>query len=125
MSRYLRFAPLLILAGGVMMAPRLNCHGSPPSPVDPVAETDLVDSYFVAAEVSFRSLQGQKATKLRAGEFETEADSVKWFEGQFTDAKRIAVKPLLDYEYDQFGGEKWTPEGEAVIAEQWLKGGVE
>ena len=115
--------PLAI--GGGLLWPDIAKYLPKPSPVDPIVETDLVDSYFVAAEVSFRSLQGQKATKLRAGEFETEADSVKWFEGQFTDAKRIAVKPLLDYEYDQFGGEKWTPEGEAVIAEQWLKGGVE
>tara|TARA_B110000503_G_C7003242_1_gene352416 strand:+ start:267 stop:644 length:378 start_codon:yes stop_codon:yes gene_type:complete len=124
MNRYLRFAPLLLLTGGVMMAPRLNCHGSPPSPVDPIVETDLVDSYFVAAEVSFRSLQGQKADKLRAGEFEAEADSVKWFETEFTNAKREAVKPLLDYEFEQFGREKWTPEGEAAIAERWSKGGA-
>ena len=52
MSRYLRFSPLLILAGGVMMAPRLNCHGSPPSPVDPVAETDPLSQFHAAQRVA-------------------------------------------------------------------------
>jgi len=125
MNRYLRFAPLLLLAGGLLMA-LLNSQGPVvPVPPVPVDDTDLVDSYFFASETMFRSLQGQKADRLRAGEFETEADSVKWFETQFTDAKREAVKPLLDYEFEQFGREKWTPEGEAVIADKWAKGGAE
>ena len=122
MNQYLRFAPLLLLAGGVMMSPGLSCQGPGPGPPD--GSADLVDDYFDSSEVAFRQLQGQKADKLRAGEFETEADSVKWFETEFTAAKRIAVKPLLDYEFKQFGREKWTPEGEAAIAERWSKGGA-
>lgn len=86
---------------------------------------DIVDRAFESQEKAFRKLQSDKAARLRAGEFASESESVKWFESQYIDAKKTALKELLEYEYDHFGMEKWSPAAEADIAEKLaVQGGV-
>lgn len=61
MNGYLRFAPLLLLAGGVMMSPNLNCQG--PGPVDPIAQDVLGQCYAKdrASKVSMLRVMAQEA----------------------------------------------------------------
>lgn len=116
---------LVLVIGAVVFFSSRGCEPSGPvQPVDPVPTTDLVSDFFDKSESAFRELQGRKASKLRAGEFSNETESVKWFEAEFLSARKSAVQPLVEYEYEQFGGDKWTAESEAAIADRWAKGGA-
>lgn len=115
--------PLAI--GGVVFWPEISAWIPRPQPVVPIVEPDMVDRAFEAQETAFRKLQSDKATRLRAGEFASESESVKWFESQYIDAKKKALNELLEFEYESFGMEKWSPESEAAIAEKLaVQGGV-
>lgn len=115
------------LIAGVILWLAIGSGGDNPEPVEPVEPdppvvVDLVSETFDKYERLFRETQGRKAALLRRGEFSTEADSVQWFASQ--DVPKQAFAELLDYEYEQFGGEKWTAEAEAKVAEQWAAGGA-
>ena len=97
---------------------------TPVDPVnpDPITKPDLVSETFDRYEQAFREVQGLKAELLRSGSLTSEEASVKWFSSQEVPQK--SFEKLLDYEYEQFGGEQWTAEKEAEVAERWATGGT-
>ena len=118
------YVPLMIIAALVLWW--ANSGGDPVEPVTPdpppIVELDLVSETFDRYEQAFREVQGLKAELLRSGSLTSEEASVKWFSSQEVPQK--SFEKLLDYEYEQFGGEQWTAEKEAEIAERWATGGT-
>jgi hypothetical protein len=74
---------------------------------------DSVSAVFDAQESEFRSLSGERAKALRAGEIKSEADSAAWMSSRFIPKAEAAWIVLLTEEAKVFGGEQWTAEKEA------------
>jgi hypothetical protein len=98
---------LLLLNGG-KVAPR-------PSP------SDAVSAVFDTQESEFRSLSGERAKALRAGEIKSEADSAAWMSSRFIPQAEAAWVVLLTEEAKAFGGEQWTAEKEAAWIERYVR----
>jgi hypothetical protein len=74
---------------------------------------DSVSAVFDTQESTFRSLSGERAKSLRAGEIKSEADSAAWMSSRFIPKAEAAWIVLLTEEAKAFGGEQWTAEKEA------------
>jgi hypothetical protein len=74
---------------------------------------DSVSAVFDTQESTFRSLSGERARALRAGEIKSEADSAAWMSSRFIPKAEAAWIVLLTEEAKVFGGEQWTAEKEA------------
>ena len=74
---------------------------------------DSVSAVFDTQESTFRSLSGERAKALRAGEIKSEADSAAWMSSRFIPQAEAAWVVLLTEEAKVFGGEQWTAEKEA------------
>jgi hypothetical protein len=74
---------------------------------------DSVSVVFDTQESEFRSLSGERAKSLRAGEIKSEADSAAWMSSRFIPKAEAAWIVLLTEEAKAFGGEQWTAEKEA------------
>ena len=126
---------LLILMGlvGLYVAVRngvtLDFRSSPPDkaqpeptpPVDPKPEPDRASLYFDRLETLWRTAHKKQAELLRAGAIKSEADATYWFSEAYAMARKEAAAPLLEWEYSQFGGERWTPELQAEVSEQYAE----
>ena len=75
---------------------------------------DSVSVVFDTQESEFRSLSGERAKALRAGEIKSEADSAAWMSSRFIPQAEAAWVVLLTEEAKAFGGEQWTAEKEAA-----------
>jgi hypothetical protein len=98
---------LLLLSGGKVLPI--------PSP------SDSVSAMFETQESAFRSLSGDRAKALRAGEIKSEADSVAWMSSRFIPKAEAAWVVLLTEEAKAFGGEQWTAEKEAAWIERYVR----
>jgi hypothetical protein len=98
---------LLLLNGGKV--------GPGPSPADSVS------AVFDTQESTFRSLSGERAKALRAGEIKSEADSAAWMSSRFIPQAEAAWIVLLTEEAKAFGGEQWTAEKEAAWIERYVR----
>ena len=78
---------------------------------------DSVSAVFDTQETTFRSLSGERAEALRAGEIKSEAESAAWMSSRFIPKAEAAWIVLLTEEAKAFGGEQWTAEKEAA----WIK----
>ena len=117
--KWLAVMPVMMLIGGILL---LNGAGKVPD--DSQKQSNISDVASVAFdnyEASWRKLQGEKAAKLRAGEFENEAKSTAWFLQQNGAALKAAFTPVLDAEFEAFGLDKWTAEKEAAVAERYVR----
>jgi hypothetical protein len=74
---------------------------------------DSVSAVFDSQESAFRSLSGERAKALRAGEIKSEAESAAWMSSRFIPKAEAAWIVLLTEEAKAFGGEQWTAEKEA------------
>ena len=95
-------------AGGIEVGPG-------PLPADSVA------AVFDSQESAFRSLSGERAKALRAGEIKSEADSAAWMSSRFIPKAEAAWIVLLTEEAKAFGGEQWTAEKEASHIERYAR----
>ena len=95
-------------AGGIEVGPG-------PSP------SDAVSAVFNTQESAFRSLSGERAKALRAGEIKSEADSAAWMSSRFIPQAEAAWIVLLTEEAKAFGGEQWTAEKEAAHIERYAR----
>lgn len=95
-------------AGGIEVGPG-------PSPADSVS------AVFDTQESAFRSLSGERAKALRAGDIKTEADSAAWMSSRFIPKAEAAWIVLLTEEAKAFGGEQWTAEKEASHIERYAR----
>jgi hypothetical protein len=82
---------------------------------------DSVSAVFDTQETTFRSLSGERATALRAGEIKSEADSAAWMSSRFIPQAEAAWVVLLTEEAEAFGGEQWTAEKEAAWIERYVR----
>jgi hypothetical protein len=107
----------LIVAGAV--AGVLGAGGIEigPGPVP----ADSVSAVFDTQETAFRSLSGERAKALRAGEIKSEADSAAWMSSRFIPKAEAAWVVLLTEEAKVFGGEQWTAEKEASHIERYAR----
>lgn len=96
------------VSGGIEVGPG-------PSPVDSVS------AVFDTQESAFRSLSGERAKALRAGEINSEADSAAWMSSRFIPKAEAAWIVLLTEEAKAFGGEQWTAEKEASHIERYAR----
>lgn len=108
--------PLMMIVGGVLL---LNSGGGSEEQKSDVS--DVATVAFQNYETAWRKLQGTKAEKLRAGEFASEKASEAWFLGQNGTALKEAFTPVLNAEFEAFGGEAWTAEKEAAFAERLVR----
>jgi hypothetical protein len=110
-------AVALIVAGAV--AGVLGAGGIEigPGPVP----ADSVSAVFDTQETAFRSLSGERAKALRAGEIKSEADSAAWMSSRFIPQAEAAWVVLLTEEAKAFGGEQWTAEKEAAWIERYVR----
>ena len=95
-------------AGGIEVGPG-------PSPADSVS------TVFNTQESAFRSLSGERAKALQAGEIKSEADSAAWMSSRFIPQAEAAWIVLLTEEAKAFGGEQWTAEKEAIHIERYAR----
>lgn len=96
------------VSGGIEVGPG-------PSPADSVS------AVFDTQESAFRSLSGERAKALRAGEIKSEADSAAWMSSRFIPKAEAAWIVLLTEEAKAFGGEQWTAEKEAAHIERYAR----
>jgi hypothetical protein len=82
---------------------------------------DSVSAVFDTQEGTFRSLSGERAKALRAGEIKSEADSAAWMSSRFIPQAEAAWVVLLTEEAKAFGGEQWTAEKEAAWIERYVR----
>lgn len=82
---------------------------------------DSVSAVFDTQESAFRSLSGERAKALRAGEIKSEADSAAWMSSRFIPKAEAAWIVLLTEEAKAFGGEQWTAEKEAAHIERYAR----
>jgi hypothetical protein len=82
---------------------------------------DAVSAVFDAQESEFRSLSGERAKALQAGEIKSEADSAAWMSSRFIPQAEAAWVVLLTEEAKAFGGEQWTAEKEAAWIERYVR----
>jgi hypothetical protein len=82
---------------------------------------DSVSAVFDTQEGTFRSLSGERAKALRAGEIKSEADSAAWMSSRFIPQAEAAWVVLLTEEAKAFGGEQWTAEKEAAWIERYAR----
>lgn len=117
--KWLAVMPVLMLIGGILLL-----NGADKVPDDSHDQSNISDVAtvaFDAYEASWRKLQGEKAAKLRAGEFENETKSQQWFLKQNGEALKKAFTPVVAAEFEAFGLEKWTAEKEAAVAERYVR----
>ncbi len=82
---------------------------------------DSVSAVFDTQESAFRSLSGERAKALRAGDIKTEADSAAWMSSRFIPKAEAAWIVLLTEEAKAFGGEQWTADKEASHIERYAR----
>jgi hypothetical protein len=82
---------------------------------------DSVSAVFDTQESAFRSLSGERAKALRAGEIKSEANSAAWMSSRFIPQAEAAWIVLLTEEAKAFGGEQWTAEKEAAWIERYVR----
>ena len=95
----------LTLLGGVVVI--LGSMAGRPGAVKPPAE-DPVGVAFSQYESAWRDAQRGLAERLERGEITTESEATKWFGSANAAAMKAAFQPLVDSEYEVFGGDKWT-----------------
>lgn len=120
MSKFLGVFPVLMLIGGIILMAVGNADNVAPVP-DDTHVSDLAAKCFRDQEAGWRRTQGEKAVKLRAGEFANEKASESWFLSQYGKIVKEAWVPVLNAEFESYGGESWTAEKEASIAEGYVK----
>ena len=110
--------PLALIASGLIGGLLLLGGGkSSPGP----SPSDAVSDVFDTQESAFRSLSGERAKALRAGEIKSEADSAAWMSSRFIPKAEAAWIVLLTEEAKAFGGEQWTAEKEAAHIERYAR----
>jgi hypothetical protein len=82
---------------------------------------DSVSAVFDAQESAFRSLSGERAKALLAGEIKSESESAAWMSSRFIPQAEAAWVVLLTEEAKAFGGEQWTAEKEAATIERYAR----
>jgi len=82
---------------------------------------DSVSVVFDTQESEFRSLSGERAKALRAGEIKSESESAAWMSSRFIPQAEAAWVVLLTEEAKAFGGEQWTAEKEAAHIERYSR----
>lgn len=103
----------LLLSGGGVQPP-----GPEPGPEpEPAPVTDPVGTAFSEHERLWRLAAGDLAKRLRSGEVKSEAAATEWFGAANREAQKRAFTPLVEAEYEQFGGDKWTAEKHAAALE--------
>lgn len=120
MSKILGLFPVLMLIGGIMLMAGGNGGGGSVVP-DVTPASDLAAKCFRDQEAGWRRTQGEKAVKLRAGEFANERASEAWFLSEYGKIVKEAWVPVLNAEFESYGGDSWTAEKEASIAEGYAK----
>jgi hypothetical protein len=110
-------AVALIVAGAVAGVYAAGGIEVGPGPVP----ADSVSVVFDTQESEFRSLSGERAKALRAGEIKSEADSAAWMSSRFIPKAEAAWIVLLTEEAKAFGGEQWTAEKEADHIEEYVR----
>ena len=110
--------PLALIASGLIGGLLLLNGGKVgPGPVP----ADSVSAVFDTQEGTFRSLSGERAKALRAGEIKSESESAAWMSSRFIPQAEAAWVVLLTEEAKAFGGEQWTAEKEAAWIERYAR----
>lgn len=115
--KWLAVMPVMMLIGGIML---LNGAGGS-NEQEHDKSSDIVAVAFDAYEASWRKLSGDRASKLRAGEFVNQKAGDAWFLQQNMKALEQAFTPMLNSHYEQFGGDQWSADKEATVWEGYAR----
>lgn len=89
---------------------------------DPAPVVDHSNQAFADYQRLWRLAQGELAKKLLSGDIKTEPQATEWFSRANNEALKTAFTPLVDAEYQRFGGEKWTADEHAKQAQEYANG---
>ena len=111
---------ILMIIGGLL----LGFTPSQPTPVDPVNPDIVKPAVLAGAALDdykhlWLELNAKGVEKLRAGEFNSEAEYASWFGQVNKEAMNESIQPLLKQEAEAFGGPSWTAEKHAAFIEQY------
>lgn len=101
----------LLLIGGLLLAIAGMLDGSPSSQRRP--SLDAAGTAFRKYESAWRDAQKGLAERLERGEITSESDASNWFGSANAAAMKAAFQPLVETEYESFGGDKWTAQSQA------------
>lgn len=85
------------------------------------AHADSVSAVYDALEAKFRSVNGECAGLLRAGELKSEKAAADWIQERLEEASQPIWVPLLQEEAKAFGGKDWTAEKQAAHIERYAR----
>jgi len=101
----------LLLIGGLLLAIAGTIDNSPASRKQ--SSLDAAGTAFRKYESAWRDAQKGLAERLERGEITSESDASKWFGSANAAAMKAAFQPLVETEYEAFGGDKWTAQSQA------------
>lgn len=92
-------------------APQLPQPPPRPQPVDELAR------WCVGYEAAWRKAYSEQAERLESGLFKSEPEAEAWLSATLLQARKDLSKDLLQQQFDEVGGERWTAEKHAA----WLR----
>ncbi len=101
--------PLALIASG-LIGGLLLLNGGKVGPGPSPSPSDAVSAAFDQYETLWRAVQVEAAKKLESGEFTTSQQVTTYRSLADGEAIKKTRQPLLDAEYADHGGEKWTAE---------------
>lgn len=113
--KWLAVMPVMMLIGGILLLKGGGIDEPGPSP------SDAVSVAFDEYETLWRAAQIATADKLDSGEFTTSQQATNYRSLADGEAIKKTRQPLLDAEFAEFGGDKWTAEKQAKFLRRYAQ----
>lgn len=117
--RWFAVFPIMMVLGGILLLASSGDSTDPDKDQD--KGPDIVTVAFDKYEASWRKLSGERASKLRSGEFANQKSGDTWFLQQNMKALEESFTPMLNSHYQQFGGDQWSADKEATVWEGYAR----
>lgn len=113
--KWLAVMPVMMLIGGILLLIGAGSDEPGPSP------SDAVSVAFDEYETLWRAAQIATADKLDSGEFTTSQQATNYRSLADGEAIKKTRQLLLDAEFAEFGGDKWTAEKQAKFLRRYAQ----
>jgi len=113
----MKYSLVAMVIGGILLVFSSGTSGNK----EPQKAADSISAAFDAYESAWRDAQKGLAERLERGDIKTEPEATKWFASANASAMRAAFQPVVDAEFESFGGEKWTPGAHAKFIRRYCR----